>query len=239
MGHVEGHVLVEQPSYTKEGFFVESLPDVRRRMIENGLRALARLHTVDPAEAGLEWLVDPAAPPGVGTQLELWERFGRRELRDRVHPVFDAACEWLRAHEPAGLANAFGWGDSRPGNVIYDASGEVLVLTDFENAAVHPPEVDLGWWLMFDRTQHEWEGTPRLEGEPDRDEQRALYERFAGRPVGDTHWFEVLAGMRYTAIVVRVMNRAVERGFMPPDHEIWLRNPAADILADLMQLPRP
>lgn len=239
MEHVAGQVLVEQPSYTKEGFFFDADPALRRRMIENGLRALATLHTVDHRKAGLEWLADPARPAGVEAQLALWEAFGRRELGDRAHPVFDAACSWLRTHLPSGLENGFGWGDSRPGNIIYDERGEVRVLTDFENAAIHPPEVDLGWWLMFDRTQHEWEGNPRLEGEPTRDEQRAFYEQCAGRRVGDTHYYEVLAGMRYTAIVVRVMNRAVDRGFMPPDHEIWLRNPAADILADLMDLPRP
>ena len=81
--------------------------------------------------------------------------------------------------------------------------------------------------------------TERLDGEPTRAEQRALYEKFAGREVGDTHFFEVLAAFRYTAIVVRVMNRWVDRGMVPPDHELWLRNPAANCLADLLGLPLP
>ena len=49
------------------------------------------------------------------------------------------------------------------------------------------------------------------------------------------HFWRVDLGggeVRYTAIGVRVMNRAVERQFMPTDHTIWLHNPAAFALAD-------
>jgi hypothetical protein len=35
-------------------------------------------------------------------------------------------------------------------------------------------------------------------------------------------------------VVVRVMNRAVDRGFLPPDQMIWIQNPAATCLADLL-----
>jgi aminoglycoside phosphotransferase (APT) family kinase protein len=97
----------------------------------------------------------------------------------------------------------------------------------------------LGWWLMFDRTQHEWVGVERLPGEPTRDEQREFYARCAGRELGDTHYVEVLAALRYAAIVVRVVNRSEERKSMSPDHQIWLRNPAADCLADLLGMERP
>jgi len=42
--------------------------------------------------------------------------------------------------------------------------------------------------------------------------------------------------MRYSAIVVRVMNRSVERGVLPPDHTIWLQYPAVDCRRDLLGL---
>jgi hypothetical protein len=44
----------------------------------------------------------------------------------------------------------------------------------------------------------------------------------------------VFAATRYAAIVVRVMNRLVGRGHLPADNTIWLRNPAADCLAELL-----
>jgi aminoglycoside phosphotransferase (APT) family kinase protein len=110
-----------------------------------------------------------------------------------------------------------------------------VCVTDWEAAAIAPPELDLGWWLMFDRTCHEVVGAPRLEGEPTRGEQRDLYAAAAGRDVGDTHLHELFAATRYAAIVVRVMNRAVARGHMAADHTVWLDNPAATALAQILE----
>ena len=50
----------------------------------------------------------------------------------------------------------------------------------------------------------------------------------------DAQWFEICAAARYCAIVVRVMNRAVDRGLMPDDHVIWLENPASTALEGLL-----
>jgi len=238
MGYIGGEVAIENPPYTQQGFFVEAPPGRRRQMIEAGLRVLASVHTLDWQEAGLSWLVPPGGEPGVLAQLDLWQGFSERELAGRVHPLLDEGFAWLREKLPGGLESRFSWGDSRLGNIIF-RDGLCACITDFENAAIAPAEIDLGWWLMFDRTMHESVGIERLPGEPTRDEQRAFYASCAGRDPGDTHFFEVFGAVRYSAIVVRVMNRAVERGFIPPDHTIWLQNPASFALADLMGLDRP
>ena len=49
-----------------------------------------------------------------------------------------------------------------------------------------------------------------------------------------SQWYEIFAAARYCAIVVRVMNRAVDRGLMPADHTIWLENPASAALESLL-----
>ncbi len=61
-----------------------------------------------------------------------------------------------------------------------------------------------------------------------------MYEAASGRTVPDARWFEICAAARYCAIVVRVMNRAVDRGLMPEDHMIWLENPASTALEGLL-----
>ena len=99
--------------------------------------------------------------------------------------------------------------------------------------------MDLGWWLMFDRTQHEVVSAPRLPGDLTREEQRDFYYSCIGEDLGDTHLHEVFAAVRYTAIVVRVMNRLVERGMLPADNSIWLQNPASQCLVDLLGMERP
>jgi aminoglycoside phosphotransferase (APT) family kinase protein len=233
MGFVGGHVPVEDPPYTTQGFFLDVAPADRTRMIERGLATLARVHAVDWRAAGLEWLVPPGTTPGLDTQVTLWERYYRAELRDRVHPLADRAFAWLHAERPRSSPVGLCWGDPRPGNIIWRDATPVCV-TDFEAASIAPPELDVGWWLMFDRTMHEVVGATRPEGDPTRDEQLRTYEEFSGRAVPDVRWFEICAAARYCAIVVRVMNRAVDRGLMPEDHVIWLENPAATALEALL-----
>lgn len=233
MAFAEGEVMTEDPAYTEQGFFADATPDERRRIYRRAMQTMVDFHTIDYREAGFEWLVHPEEPPTLERQIDVWERYMRRELGDREHPDFDRGVEWLRKNGPSGLEPGLSWGDSRPGNIIF-RDHEVLAITDFENIAVAPIEIDVGWWLLFDRTMHEAIGKPRPEGEPTRDEARALYAELGGRRIDDTFYYELLGGIRYAAIVVRVMNRMVDRGQLPPDQTIWLNNPAATALAQLL-----
>ena len=228
-----GNVMVENPPYTQEGFFFEAAPADRRAMIEAGLQALACFHDIDWQEAGFAWLLPTGESGTMARQVRLWEDYARRELGTRHHPELEVAFDWLHAHLPETELPGLSWGDSRPGNIIFRGN-EILCLTDFENIAIAPTSIDLGWWLMFDRSQHESVGAARLEGEPTRQEQVAIYAEAAGIPLPDTTFGEIFAGARYAAIVVRVMNRLVQRGQMPEDNEIWLHNPASVALQGLL-----
>jgi aminoglycoside phosphotransferase (APT) family kinase protein len=234
MRFIKGNVMTENPPYAQEGFFFDAEPAMREKIVRRGVEMMARFHTIDWQDAGFDWLVHPDEPPTLERQIELWEAYGRRELGDRSHPDFETGVAWLRANLPANLAPALSWGDSRPGNIIYGDEGEILCITDFENMAIAPKEIDVGWWMLFDRTMHESLGHDRLPGEPTRQEQRAIYAEAAGIPVPDTYYYEVFGGVRYAAIVVRVMNRLVDRGVLPADQTIWRDNPAAVALSQLL-----
>ncbi len=234
MGFVEGLVPIVNPAYTREGFFAEAKPDERRQMIDSGLRVLAAIHQADYQKAGFDWLVPQDTQPGTKAQLELWQAFAMRELKGRDHPLLNRAFEWLWTNLPEDEHQCISWGDSRPGNIIYQ-NFEPACLTDFENIAIAPPEFDLGWWLMFDWTMHEAEEIPRLEGEPSREEQCEIYARYAGRELRHIDYYEVLAAARYVGIVARVTNRYVDRGLFPADHGVWLDNPPAKVLALMLE----
>ncbi len=233
MDFVKGDVMTESPPYCEAGFFFEASPTLRRAIFTRGLETVATFHTIDWRAAGFEWLVHPDEPPTLERQIDLWEGYMRRELLDRVHPDFDRGVEWLRKTLPEGLAPALSWGDARPGNMLFEGD-RVLCITDFENIAIAPKEIDFGWWLLFDRSMHEAIGKPRLPGEPTREEQREIYAAAAGIALPDTYYYELLAGVRYAAIVVRVMNRLVARGVLPADQIIWRENPAAEALKQLL-----
>lgn len=235
MEFVAGETPLVDPPYPREGFFRDAAPEDRRKMIEGGIRLLAELHTVDWRAAGLDWLIAPGTTPGTVAQLDLWERYLREHLGDREHAVADEALAWLRANVPEGLEPGLSWGDSRPGNVIW-RDFEPVCVTDWENVAIAPPEMDMGWWLMFDRTCHEYAfgAVERLEGEPTIDEQRDLYVQLTGRDADAIRYFELFAAVRYVAIIVRMMNLYVERGVMPADHTMWRDNPPAAIAEALL-----
>ncbi len=233
MDYVAGDVPAESPPYPTAGFFTEIDAATRTAMVRNGLEVLAALHAVPWRKIGLDWLVDPGSTPSTATQVAIWHTFAETELAGREHPALAAAWKLLAAHVPKESEPAFGWGDARPGNIIW-RDGKVATITDFEASAIAPPEIDLGWWLMFDRTMHEVVGAPRLLGDLTRDEQCELYATASGRDVSDIRWYEIFAAARYSAIVVRVMNRAVARGMLPADQRTWLENPAAEALVQLL-----
>ena len=233
MAFAKGDVMTEDPAYMEEGFFAEATPEDQRLIYRRGLQMMVDFHTIDWKDAGFDWLIAPGEEPTVERQIDVWESYMRREIRDRIHKDFDIGVEWLRKNLPTDLEPALSWGDSRPGNIIY-SDNQVLAITDFENIAVAPKEIDVGWWMLFDRTMHEAIGKERPAGEPTRQEAREIYAELAGCQTPDTFYYEVLGGMRYSAIVVRVMNRMVDRGQLPADQEIWINNPAATALGQLL-----
>ncbi|MEE4192404.1 MAG: phosphotransferase family protein [Halieaceae bacterium] len=232
MGYIEGDVPIEQPIYTATGFYAEAAPVQRTAMIKSGLEVLANIHDIDWQGAGVDWLLQ--ATPGIQRQLEIWREFTSRELAGRKHPVIEATYDWLLGNTPSGESLCLNWGDARLGNMIWQDFSCACVC-DFENIAVASPSMDVGWWLMFDRYAHEAQGVERLPGELTRDEQVAYYERCTGTTVQDRVFYELFAGARYAAMVVRVMNRWVANGDLPADQTLWLQNPVADMLANMLE----
>lgn len=233
MGFVAGEVPVEDPIYTKSGFFVDAAPEQRKALVDDGVAVMARIHRIDWQAAGFDWLQPEGVVPGTSRQMDLWHSYTYRELDGRSHPLVDDTWNWLKANQPSEQPLGFSWGDPRPGNVIW-RDFKAVTVTDFEACSIVPAEFDLGWWLMFDRWSHETYDVPRLEGEPSREQQRNLYQQLLGRDLGDVVWYEIFAAARYCGIVVRVMNRLVERNIMPSDHNVWFDNPAVDCLNDLV-----
>jgi len=229
MHHVDGVVPIESPPYSVDGFFTELSATNRTSLVGNGLEQMSRLHQLDPSLLDLDWLTPDGVTPGSRHLLHLWRTFGESELHGRSHPLLESAWTIIERELPSDSSIGLCWGDPRPGNIIWNDS-QPACLTDFEAACIGPPEFDLGWWLMFDRTMHELAGIERLPGDPTRDEQRSMYFSHAGRDVVDTSAHELFAAARYCVIVVRVMNRLDQRGLLPADSMVWRDNPATECL---------
>ncbi len=237
MDFVPGDVLCDNPIYTLQpGFFLETSAQNRRRLVENAISVLADLHAIDWKGAGLDWLAPRGTTPGLERQLEIYQRSAHASLKGRKHAVVEAGFERLGRGMPSGSAPAISWGDARPGNMIF-SDFECVAVTDWEGVALGPPELDFGWWLMFDRYAHEGSKAPRPEGEPTREEQMRLYAVKTGRPSGDTWAFEVFAALRFAVVMILNCDRMTAAGRIPASMQMALHNPASQILADLLELP--
>jgi len=163
----------------------------------------------------------------------------RVQPKRRPQPVTEAIWEWLIANRPDEDSDVvLCWGDSRVGNIIWDDFSPVAVL-DWEMATLGQPELDLGWWLYFDRQFTEGLNVPRPPGFPTHEATVERYAELVGRPVRNLEYYEIFSGFRFAVIMCRLTDLLVESGQLPEDTDMGTNNLATQFTAQLLGLPSP
>ncbi|OHV05461.1 phosphotransferase family protein [Mycobacterium talmoniae] len=239
---VHGEVPADDPPFTTAGFVVELSDQQRATMWDAGLRAIAGIQSIDPLDHGLGFLrhTDLGGDTVLDEELAYWRRFYQWAAGDQRSPTIDAAFEKLEATKPTDDGPlVVSWGDGRFGNLMFGPDQEVTGVFDWEMATLGRREVDLGYWLFFDEVYSSGLGIPRLTGFPGRDATVARFEELTGHTVRDLEWFEAWAALRGACLIVRVGNLMISHGFLPEGHAMPWNNPAAQVLAQLLDLPQP
>jgi aminoglycoside phosphotransferase (APT) family kinase protein len=175
-------------------------PAERARLGRDVVDALAEVHAIDPAAAGLNGL---GRPDGyLRRQLRrftgLWE-----ENRTRDLALVAEVAAGLAASVPESGPATIVHGDYRVGNLLAseDAPARVTAILDWELATIGDPLADLGY-LVSTYTDAgpppapgiaELSPVTRAAGFPTRAELAAAYAERTGRPVAALHWYEALA----------------------------------------------
>jgi aminoglycoside phosphotransferase (APT) family kinase protein len=115
----------------------------------------------------------------------------------------------------------------------------IAAALDWELACVGAPEFDLAWWLFMNNHHTTGFGLPRPPGMPDDDATVRRYEELTGHPVRDLDFYLVLAGVQVSTLMIRVARLMVDAGLIPAESTMGRNNPAAHMLADLLELPPP
>ena len=240
MGFVDGQIPDDNPPYTLVGWMSEADADEQRRIYTSTLDAIARLHTLDPAEVGLDGLAYPdLGEHGLAQQVAFWTDLASWAADGRPMPTLDAARTWLLDNLPADTGpDVVNWGDARVSNTVY-RGGAPVALLDWEMAAVGPGEVDLGWYLYMDAQLSEALGAPRLVGWPGDDALVERYQEAVGREVRDLDWYRVFAGFRFATVMMRVAQRMLAAGHVEPDSDVERNNLATRQLARVLGMPEP
>jgi aminoglycoside phosphotransferase (APT) family kinase protein len=240
MAHVDGRVPSDDPPYGVEGWLQEATKQEQATLWWSGIETLAAIHQLDWKGLGLGFLADdPYGAAGLERNLNYYRAFLEWATEDRPQPMAEATWDWLTANRPEEPGDpVLSWGDSRIGNIIWKDFRPQAVL-DWKMASLGPPELDLGWWLYFDRMLTEGLGVERPSGFPTHDETIARYELLIGREVQDLHWYQIFAGFRAAVITCRVAKLLMGSGIRSVGSDFESDDLPIQFTAKLLGLPSP
>jgi len=218
MKRVDGRTPSDVPSWHKRGWTAELSAAERELLCDNGLRALVAVHHVDDPET-LAFLRANADDESTALQRYL---HNLRDWYDWCRPDLNVGVETLAAAlrvifdaAPRTDAETVVWGDARVGNMCFADDLSVVALFDWETATTGPADIDLGWWLMFERYLCESLGYTRPPGVPDDDEFVRRYCEFGGSLDGDIVYYQLLAAFVLSLITNRLAVLLVRDGLDP------------------------
>jgi aminoglycoside phosphotransferase (APT) family kinase protein len=170
----------------------------RARLTAQLGEALARIHSIDPAE--LEGVLPEAGEDPARDQIAEWER-QLDEIGEPL-PAVELGLRWLRANAPEPVSPRLVHGDFRLGNFIVDEDGLAAVI-DWELAHLGDPAEDIGWLCIrswrFGNDDHRVAGVGAL------DEFLAAYEAAGGNPPerDRIRYWEAFGNVKWAVICAR------------------------------------
>jgi aminoglycoside phosphotransferase (APT) family kinase protein len=175
-------------------------------------RALAGLHSIEPAAVGL----DGEPEVTLAEEVERWVRIFET-VPDDLREGYRSPADVLLAALPAPVPTTVVHGEYRLGNLLA-RDDEIVAIIDWELWTREDPRVDLSWFLSYlDANEQPSAIRATPPGMPTRAEVLAAYEDAAGAPVAALEWFDAHARFKMAAIaaLVNKHNRRRER----PDPE--------------------
>ncbi len=183
-GVAAGHLLVRD----------ETLGGPRPALLARIGAELARIQTIEPGQAGLDWLPIPEPSPALAAVAEYRAAL---DAHPTPRPALEWALRWLEREAPETDRLVLVHSDYRTGNFIVGEDGLRGVL-DWEFARWGDPLEDPGWlsaraW-RFNRYDRRAGGLGDL----------ADFERGYGRelPPRALHYWEVMAHVRWAIIAI-------------------------------------
>jgi len=211
----------DYPSYHSHGLYFDATPEQRATMWWGCVQAISDVHALDWHDLRLEKLLMPqrGAHPLEQVVAYCAEMLSWAPPEDRRQELVDAV-DWLRdnIYQPEHLVLC--WGDSRLSNVLYGPQFEVTAVLDWEIAYIGDHEADLAWLLFVDWACTEYQGVPRLDGTPSREETVERYEQLSGREMRNLRYNEVLAAVEMGLPVSRLDARLRAEGLLTGDLDL-------------------
>lgn len=206
MERVDGWVPGDFPPYHVAGPLFEASEEERARTWWDAVETIAKIHTLDWEQAGLDYLGVPADGRSfmerqIGYYDEVFAQNG-----EPLPPVLATTREWLLKNSFTPKHISLCWGDARLGNMVF-RDHKVAAVLDWEMACLGDPESDLGWFAHIDWATSVGRAVspfPRMSGLPSMEETIARYEQVTHRKVENLHYYEVFATYRMAILFTRI-----------------------------------
>ena len=216
MGRINGEIPTDNPPYVFGGWLLDATSQEQTRLQDTSLQMLAKLHAIKNVDELFPSLAAEAGADPLRSMIDgqrAYYDWTRREDGLRI-PIIEETFDWLEANWPQEPGETvLSWGDSRPGNMIYEDFAPVAVL-DWEMAALGPREVDVAWMIFLHRFFQDLAEVFEMPGIPffRRDDVVRVYEAASGHAIRDLDWYIVYAGLRYAIVMSRIKRRMMHFG---------------------------
>lgn len=189
-------------------------PAQARKLSENLISVMAKLHSVDYRGAGLG---DFGKPEGyVRRQVEGWSK-RYRDAKTADAPDFEMTMKWLHEHMPPDTARPVViHNDYKLDNAVLDPGNpvEIIGILDWEMATIGDPLMDLGsslaYWIEKDdpeEMQAIRQMPTHLEGMLSRREQVELYAGLSGMKIENFDFYYCFGLFRLAVIAQQIYYR--------------------------------
>ncbi|MCP3029101.1 phosphotransferase family protein [Halobacillus sp. A5] len=192
---------------------VEGSSVLGRKLSETMVKRLAELHAIDYERTGLRHMVKPEG--FMERQVHGWiKRYDNAMTDDVVNA--DRLKEWMLENLTQSAEACIIHYDYKLNNAMFDESGEMVGLFDWEMTTVGDPLADLGaamsYWIEHDdpKLLQTGLGSPPLTVKPDfytRNEFIEAYAAESGRDVENIHFYLTFAYFKLAGIIQQIYYR--------------------------------
>ena len=233
MDFINGEAPTDNPPYhmDPEGMVGKADKEDRRKIWTEWIHYLNRIHTLDINDLKLKELDKKYRNNNpLDIDIDYYQNFLDWGMDGEDNPLCNNVLSWLRENKPKkNNSLSLCWGDSRPGNILYD-NFKASALLDWEMATYGDPISDIAWGLAVDDASSIGLMVDRLEGSMDYEEALALWSEYTGFSTENYDYYRIFSLLKFSVIMVRVAKKLVFNNIMPLESDFYKNNYISNFL---------